>query len=132
MRQAWRGLTLIEVLFATTLIGLIIIFLFCLYPSSVMAVRRAEHRMKAVQLAQSILEVKRFGPFSELGTPPGMYNEPVKGDDGTMFTPSRYECYEISGSDPAYLKGIRVTVSWKDKDVENYITQEIYVYRIQQ
>lgn len=105
-------------------------FLFELYPSSLMAVRRAEHRLKAVHIAQSILEEKRFAAFSTLSAPPDDMSD-VRGDDGMIYRKTDYQCFDVPGSNPDYLKGIRVTVMWKERDQQYSITQEIYVYRVQ-
>jgi Tfp pilus assembly protein PilV len=125
-----RGLSLIEVIFAATLIGMLMIFLICLFPSSVMAIRHAEHRIKALHLAQSYLEEKRYGAFSELyAAPEDLYD--VMGDDGTVYHPCDYECFDIYDADPAHLKGIRVTVTWKETSSDYSITQELHVFSLQ-
>lgn len=95
-----------------------------------MAVRRAEHRLMAVHIAQSILEEKRFSPFSTLSAPPDDMSD-VSGDDGMIYSKTDYQCFDVPDSNPDYLKGIRVTVVWKERDRQYSITQETYVYRIQ-
>lgn len=63
-----RGFSLIETIFAASILSIVLMVLFNLYPSSLLAVRRAEHRLEATTLAQSILEAKRALPFSQLAT----------------------------------------------------------------
>ncbi|MHB2019229.1 MAG: type IV pilus modification PilV family protein [Candidatus Xenobia bacterium] len=75
-----QGFSLIEVIFAASLLSLVMLMMFNLYPSSLLTIRQAEHRLEATALAQSILEQYRAGPFSTLTTillPGGTGNLPT-------------------------------------------------------
>jgi prepilin-type N-terminal cleavage/methylation domain-containing protein len=122
------GFSLIEVIMAVTILGLVIMFIFNLYPSSVLAIRHAEHRLRAVNLAQSILEEKRSGPFSALAAATDLKD--VTGDDGVIYHPV-YEPFIVLGADPNRLRGIRVTVTWTAQEKQYAISQEAYVCNIQ-
>ncbi|GMU50978.1 MAG: hypothetical protein AMXMBFR33_01240 [Candidatus Xenobia bacterium] len=61
-----RGLSLVEVLLAAALLGLVVPFLFQLYPTSLLAIRRGENQLEATELARAALEEFRARPFAAL------------------------------------------------------------------
>jgi prepilin-type N-terminal cleavage/methylation domain-containing protein len=122
-----RGFTLIELIFTATLLGIIIVAFFNLLPGSLMAIRHAEHRIEATSFAESILEVKRTGPFSTIEEAPTAPH--FMGNDGTMYQYDYLPLY-FTGADTKYLKGMRVTVTWKEKQSEFSLTRELYVSSI--
>jgi prepilin-type N-terminal cleavage/methylation domain-containing protein len=124
-----RGFTLVEVMIAATLLGFIIMVLCSLYPSSVMAIRHAEHRIQASNLAQSVIELKRSGPFSDLYAPPD--STLVTGKDETVYEIYYSEPFLISGTDFDILKGIRVTVKWKEKEGQYSVSRETFICNIE-
>jgi len=139
-----RGFSLIETIFAASILSIVIMVLFNLYPSSLLAVRRAEHRLEATTLAQSILESKRAMPFSQLtsltvdtdyavpGSDPTWTDpltpaasdpaaaktrytqEVLTREDGVVLRP-KFRVFKVAGTDPTRLLGLRVTVEWDEK-----------------
>jgi Tfp pilus assembly protein PilV len=124
-RKTQQGLSLVELLFTISFLGVIITVFFNLLPSSVMSIRHAQHILDASMFAQSILEEKRAGAFFNLDDPPVISN--AVGDDGTPYT-YVYETFDVAGADPSHLKGIRVTVTWKEKTRQYSISKELYVF----
>jgi prepilin-type N-terminal cleavage/methylation domain-containing protein len=118
------GFSLVELIIATTLLGFLLVVLFSIYPNSIIAVKHAEHRLKAAHLAQSILEQKRAGPFIELDKAITALNIPAA--DQAIYTPA-FECYSVPDTDPSKLKKVRVVVFWREKNREYSIYKECYV-----
>lgn len=126
-----RGFSLIETIFAASILSLVMMVLFNLYPSSLLAVRRAEHRLEATTLAQSILETKRAEPFSVLAakTPdlyytrqndddlkklaPGSDANGIVKEDGVTLVPS-FKVFHVSGTDPSRMLGLQAVVEWDE------------------
>jgi len=114
-------------MFAFTILGLLVMVIFNLFPSSVLAVRQAERRLKATEIAQSLLEQKRAQSFDELGT--GAALPPVEGEDGTVYRPV-FTPFAVDGCDEHYLRGVRITVAWKVHEMSYSLSQECYVCNI--
>ncbi|MDQ7821353.1 MAG: hypothetical protein RDV48_01025 [Candidatus Eremiobacteraeota bacterium] len=124
------GVSLAEIVITVTLLGFIMMVLFNLYPGSIGAIRHAEHRIIAGNFAQSIIEEKRGGSYTDLDTAPAVAD--LKGGDDTLYHLENYEKFTISGADENIAKGIRVTVSWEEKDKRKFtITKEVYVSVVQ-
>jgi Tfp pilus assembly protein PilV len=122
-----RGLSLVEVIFAATLIGLIIMVMMSILPSAMLGVRKVEHRTKAGSLAQSLLEEKRAGPFSSLDIPPAQTR--ITDSDGTVYDIS-YVTLTRPSSDPARLKGMRIVVSWSEREITQSVMRELWLCNI--
>jgi len=105
------GLTLIEIIITTTLLGMILLFLFTIYPNAVMAIRSGEHRLKAANIAQSMLEKKMAVPFYDIDTP--LTEKNMTGEDGTAYALS-YETLPIPDTNTQRIRKIRVTVTWEE------------------
>lgn len=148
-----RGFSLIETIFAASILSIVLMVLFNLYPSSLLAVRRAEHRLEATTLAQSILESKRAMPFSQLTgltvdtdyevpgsdptwtdplTPPAgdpgqaktrYIQQVLSREDGVVLRP-RFRVFTVAGTDPTRLLGLRVTVEWDEKSAVHQGTRK--------
>ncbi len=106
------ALTLIEMIITTTLLGLIMLFLFNIYPNSVMAIRHGEHRLKAACVAQSTLEQKMASPFCDIDTLPALCK--IAGEDGTVYA-LNYEASNIPDTNSLLLRRIKVTVTWEEQ-----------------
>jgi Tfp pilus assembly protein PilV len=128
-QRAEKGLSMIEVMFAFALLGFILIILFSLFPTTIMAVRHAEHRLKAITIAQSLLEEKRAGSFSSLAATAALADV-IDPDDGIAFHRD-YETFSVPGGSPQNVVGIRIKVSWKEKDRDYSVKKEQYVSIIQ-
>ncbi|HEY3997922.1 MAG TPA: hypothetical protein VGO93_03600 [Candidatus Xenobia bacterium] len=62
------GFTLAEIIVATTLLCLVVVMMFNLYPTSLITIRHAEHRLTASARAQHVLEYERALPFHALAS----------------------------------------------------------------
>lgn len=120
-----RGLTLIETIIASCLLGLVILGVFTLLPSSLVAVRSAEHRIRADALAQEWLETLRERPFEKL-TLGALSPQPAAQDWVGVTFRTQVEVYQLPAADVDLLKRIRVTVNWKFRGLERQLTQETY------
>jgi Tfp pilus assembly protein PilV len=128
-RATFQGFSVIEVMFAFALLGFILIVLFSLFPTTIMAVRHAEHRLKAVNIAQSLLEQKRAGSFSQLADIP-LLTDTADPDNGFIFH-TDYQTFTVAGASPQNLIGIRAIVTWREKNREYSVKKEQYVSIIQ-
>lgn len=117
-----RGLSLIEVIFAFTLLGLILMVLFNLFPASVMSVKHAELRIKAIAIAQSILDNKRAAAFSSFALGAESVDD-SSFDSGNEFE-TTLECYNVDLTDSNNLKRMRATVVWSEKNVIYSVSKE--------
>ncbi len=118
MRRA--GLSLVEVIIATSLIGLIILFLFGLLPSSGFMVRQAEQRTGATLYAEEIVAELASMPFGLLKGAVGVLTPTAPGPlggrlvertlaDGTVLRPR----VEMTALDPPdRLMQALVVVEW--------------------
>ncbi|GEM_PF-2588067 len=128
-RRDSDAFTLVEVLFAAALISLIMMILFTLLPSGVLMARRGAHNLKAVCIAQALLEEKRSGPYNDLYALPTDFSDKT-GEDGTVYHPHDYEVLAVKDADPEVVKTLRIHVTWKEKDKEYTVFQELYVTKV--
>jgi len=61
-----RGASMLEVIFAASLLAIVFMVLLSVLPSSLFALRKGEHRAQALALAMGVLQECRSGPFSRL------------------------------------------------------------------
>jgi len=120
-----RGLTLVETIVATSLLALVLLALLNLLPASLASMRRAEHQLRAEQIAQEHLEKVRELPFEKLTL--GLLNPAPAAEtaSGVSFTPA-VEIYALPGSDPDLLRRVRVKVSWEFRGRHHQLSQETY------
>lgn len=118
------GFSLAEVIITITLLGFIMMVLFNLYPSSIRAIRHAQHRLEASNFAQSIIETKREGPF---GSFDAALSDQLESDDGTVFYA---ECISVTPTGAQYMKGVQVTVSWQERDDLYTTTKELFISKV--
>jgi len=98
-----KALSLIETILAASVLSMVMMILFNLYPSSMLAVRKAEHRLQATAMAQSLLEFVRAQSFNNvmavLQTDPT--TSPMMGSPSPAITPGTWtQEYLVYG--PAY------------------------------
>jgi uncharacterized protein (TIGR02598 family) len=139
-----RGFSLVETIFAASILSIVLMVLFNLYPSSLLAVKRAEHRLEATTLAQSVLEKKRTRPFGELNSlSPGQYYtadqdadlkalRPPQSPDGVQLEPE-FQIFHIPDpdTDPGRLLGLRAKVKWKETSKRSQeVVQELWIVDI--
>jgi len=123
-----RGVTLAELVITVTLFGLVIMLLFNLYPGSITALNHAGCLFEAANLAQSLLAEMKEGPFNGFDAPPGPGDKP--GAHGATYH-YVYTPLTLTGVDPNYLKGVKVTVSWEERNRSYSISKELIVSKIQ-
>ena len=110
------------------LLGLVIVLLLNLFPSSIAAVRLGEQRYRAQTMASSLLEQKMSVPFSQLlvGT---RVTLPVQQFEGVDYQ-SRLEVDKVTGSDPAVLRSVRVSVEWTVRGMTRREVREVLMHRL--
>lgn len=147
-----RGFTLIETIFSAFIISLVIITIFNLYPSSMVAIKRSEMQIEANAIAQSLLEEMRSVRFSDLlaargagYTPPALPGpdplppafRPVE-HEGITFTPQvPVEVFDVPGADPdcagsgePCIVGIRSRVTWSFQSKNYEAVYETWVHNL--
>jgi len=124
-----QGFTLVEMIITTVLLGMIVLFLFNIYPNAVLAIRRGEHRLKASYAAQAVLERKIASSFYDIDAP--LTGKTVTGDDGTVYTIS-YEALSLPDTNPQNLRRIKVTVTWEEQSSRCKVFKEYDVCDIRQ
>ncbi len=105
-----EGFSLAETIFATFVISLVMMTLFSLFPSSALAVKRAEMTVLADSIAEQHLEIYRAEAFDAL-TLSGPVNLSPQTIKGVTFQPV-VEIVQVPPSDPDLLKSVRITVDW--------------------
>lgn len=123
-----QGFTLVETAVSLALVGLILLFVLNLYPSSLFAQHRAEERLAALRIARSVLDEQMIRPFNQL--PVGMTTQvPVRLLDGI-----EYRCQvQVSGTgqaDEKLLRTIRTTVSWRSHGQEFSVQCQQYKHKM--
>jgi len=116
-----RGFSLLEVVVSISLVGLIVIFVLTLWPSSIVASQAADEQIEAESLAQSHLEESRAVPFSSLGIGTQQLSSP--GDRYRVFR----EVFQPPGTDPDQTVGIRITVLWESKTRSREVVREMWL-----
>src|ERR1017187_9943997 len=96
---------MIEMVFSMSLIAVVIMFVFNLFPLSSVAGHRAHQQIQASALAQASLE--RTRPLTLSSLPVGTLVLPSVSVEGITYTPIRV-VYAVSGCDPGHLVGIRI------------------------
>jgi hypothetical protein len=122
------GLSLTETVVALFLASMLVVVLVNLFPSAVAAMRTSEAKAQAVDLTESLLAEQKARPFSELVPGPATTLDPVK--RGPIVLQPRLQIFEIPGRNPDYLRGARVTVSWKTSRQTREVSQEVWLARI--
>ncbi len=114
-----------ELILSFFLLGLVVVLIFNLYPTSVASVRYSGQRLQANALAESLLQQQLAIPFSQLVPGPPRALPAVDGQ-GTRFQPT----LEIFPADrpatkPGLLLGLRVRVTWVDRQVPHEVVREV-------
>jgi Tfp pilus assembly protein PilV len=119
------GLSLMEVIFSLTLLGLVTVLVMNLFPSSMVTVKKAEYRMQANTLAETVLAEQAARPYDELvvGAPPDIAAQIVEGVDYLVTT----EVRAVPDRLPEYVKSVHVTVSWTVRNIDQRLERELWV-----
>lgn len=121
-----RGLSLIETMIAAAVLFLVVSILLNLLPSSLLAIKRAEQRIQAGNIAQSILEEQRGVRFDSLAAGTPRVFDPVQ-VAGMSYEP----VLEVE-DDPevAGVKKLKVTVRWRQRDRDYSVVRELTLCRV--
>jgi hypothetical protein len=117
-------MVLAEAVFAVSLVGLAILLVFNLFPTASFAMRRAQREAVARNLAISGLEEARSEAFEDLVE--GRDEIAAVDCDGIHFQRFR-EVFVPSPDDAEHLKGISVTVAWREREIDHNVVLEAYV-----
>lgn len=117
-----------ETILSCFILSLLVMTLFNLFPMSAMAVKRTEYRLQADAVAQKWLETYRAKPFDGLVV--GSQTLAPEPHDGLSFTPT-VDVFVPPASNGAWLRGIRVRVSYTYRDRTYQETHETWVAHVQ-
>jgi type II secretory pathway pseudopilin PulG len=120
-----RGFSLVETVFAMTVLSLVGLFVLNLFPTASLAVHRAAHELQAEALAQSVLEEMRATPFAA-HEPDSSSALPRRTVEGVDYHPV-LEVYVPAGEDAQHLKGLRVTVRWEYARKAHIVAHEAWI-----
>lgn len=113
-----------EVILAAALLGLLLPFLFQLYPTSLLAIRRGESQLEATELARSALEEFRARPFAALA--PGETALPAMSGAGQVEFARKIAIRQVS---PRLLE-LRSTVEWSVRQKVYRTEHAVYVSKV--
>lgn len=119
-----RGLSLAEVVFSGLLALLLCLAVMSAFPASVWAVNQSENLLQADQLAQSALDAAQARPFAELE--PGEEELAPVTARGQTFE-AKLEIFEVPPHRAELLKGLRVTVTWLERNRPRQVVHELWV-----
>jgi type II secretory pathway pseudopilin PulG len=68
-RDRGHGFSLVEIIMATSLLSLVMVMMFNLFPTSLLTIRQAEHRVLAFNFAQEVVEQERAASFQSVLIP---------------------------------------------------------------
>lgn len=125
------GFSLLEAILAITTLAVVLILVFNLFPTSLWAMRKAEHRMQADTMARTLLNEYRAMPFSrltELTLEPPQALPPQRGAGEVDFYPV-IEVRRVGDTPPERLVELRVTIDWSSRG-QGQIVQSLYVSKL--
>jgi type II secretory pathway pseudopilin PulG len=122
------GFSLVESVFSISLIALVVMVVLNLFPMASIAGHRAHQQSQAQSFAQVALENARAGAFEDLKL--GNITLPSQMDESLSYTLTQ-TVYVPSGEDANTLKGVRIHVSWRDRNTDHHLDLEEYLGNIQ-
>ena len=135
MKSRRQGMSLIETIYATLLLGFIALFLLNLYPASFVAIKRGESTFTADNFASSILEDIRSRSYGNV-TPSNLPTDQSQTFGGIEYTPVIQVIYLPNDPnltytpDPNHVKSASVTVSWYYSNLLHQVVHEAYLYNV--
>lgn len=131
MRVPWsrcRGFSIAETLISVFLLALLLIVLFNLFPTTVLANRQGSQQMQAMDLAQSVLAEARARPFQDLVPGTTETGGPVTMGDTTYTT--ELVVSPPGTGDPQHLRVLTATINWTANNRPKSLQEKIWVHRI--
>jgi Tfp pilus assembly protein PilV len=127
MRVRTRGVSIAETLISIFLLSLLIIVVFNMFPTTVLANRQGSERLQAVTVAQTALAEARSRPFSELsiGTTEPLPENSLR---GTKYL-SQLKILAPDEGDSDRLKVLEVTVTWQARNIKRSISERLWIHR---
>ena len=122
-----RGVSLVEMLVTLAVLVLVLLALFTLIPASLLLVKRAELRMRASALAQTILEQQSARPYTQIALGPAQLNAVVS--DKVEFSP-RLEVNPVGTRPPECAKELVVTLTWSYHDRPDQLRARLTVCNV--
>jgi hypothetical protein len=123
-----RGASILEGLVAFSVAATVLILLLNLFPSSMATVRSTEHRTQAAAWAASVLESRAGLPFGKLEV--DSVEDLRKQTHGEIEYKARFDVRAVPGEDARYLRALRVTVTWEERNRQRHVTRELWVHRL--
>jgi hypothetical protein len=122
-----RGLSLSETMFSLAFLGLVMIVILNIFPTSMASVRSAEYRSQADSIAQTCLERHLYTRFADL--PVGLSKD-LKTESLAPIDYSVHLDVLKADGDEQYLRRLRVTVRWEFKGVHREVVRETLTHRL--
>lgn len=120
-----RALSLLETVVSGFILTLLVIFVVSLFPGSLIAIQSSESRIQADSLASNLLEEMRHRPFDKIVALPA-------GQESRERSVLNYttEVGPVPGSNPLFLKKLRVVVTWTERNKERRLVRETWVHSL--
>jgi hypothetical protein len=114
-----------EVSLSLMILGLVTVFIMNLFPTSMITVKKAEHRQQANLLAESVLAELAALPFEDLiiGDPPVQESRQI---DEVTYQIEKV-VLQADSRNPDFIKNIRVEISWEVREIEQTLVRELWV-----
>lgn len=117
-----RGFSLVETIFCSVFISITVLAVAQLFPGAFLSVRTSSATLQADMLACSIIEELRHRPLSTLPTSGELVlaEPPFEPQviDGMLYTPEVL-LSSVSGTDPGYLRHVKVSVKYRMREATN-------------
>lgn len=127
MRFLQRGVAIAETLVAIFLLALLILVVFNLFPTTVMANRQGSERLQALSVAQTALSEARNRPFESLVVGSASSYPDTKAD-GLVFH-TLVKVLPPERGDGTRLKILEVAVSWTSRQGHRSLVERLWVHR---
>lgn len=126
-----RGFSLAEVIFASFIFGMVVLFVVNIYPSSMVMIRRGECQLVADSFAQTILEDLRSRQFANVRVDAEPSYLPLIYNDIT-YTPALDVFYhpDSAAVEEKHLKVATVTVRWRFHNRNQQVEHTMYLHNI--
>lgn len=124
-----RGFSTIETIFSAFIVCTVMMAMFNIFPTSSIAIRRADMKTTGNALAQQCLEQYRAMPFEDVQLGPALRR--FRDNRGVRFQIAP-EVVKEPGADPDLLKIVRVEVSWTDGRRDFSVTHEAWLVDVEQ